>query len=529
MTPRLKAALYLRVSSDGQSTEAQRRDGIAFCEDQGYEIAGIYEDDGKSAATGKLHKRLDYARLLDDARAGRMDLVVGAEIDRLTRTDDIEEQARIFGPLQRARVRIALTTGDVIDLNTSHGRNRLSQEAGASSDWLEKHRRRIKAGKITSIARGWSPSGRAPYGYRFDRVTKTWSIVGAEAEAVREIHRRIIEGETCQAIAIDLDARGLRRRGGGRWTLTRIWLVATNPTYLGKWIAHKARGLTIDVPALITEADLERVRAMLKSRGKGGQGRRGHSYLLSDLATCGRCGARVNIASANCGNKSPMPSRYVCSLRLRWRLRPVETERCDALYHRTADVDAALWADITAVVAQPAIAEMAARKRRDRPAVDPQVALRRARAELARIARAESVILDRADRIDPTVLDQQLAKLAGQRLAAKEGLAAAERSARAGRIAPAADEVDAAVMLDRLRALVASAGPEQRRRIAQAIVSEATIGDAALWVSYDLRPALLGLPSVGAQRCEQNDRPTLPLTRREITLPAEPWRRKRAS
>ena len=51
-----------------------------------------------------------------------MKLGLRLEIDRLTRTDDIEEQARIFGPLQRARVKIAKLDGEqVISCEPSPG------------------------------------------------------------------------------------------------------------------------------------------------------------------------------------------------------------------------------------------------------------------------------------------------------------------------------------------------------------------------------------------------------------------------
>jgi DNA invertase Pin-like site-specific DNA recombinase len=48
-----RVALYLRVSTDGQSTALQRRDLVEACKYRGWEVTEVYEDAGISGAKGR--------------------------------------------------------------------------------------------------------------------------------------------------------------------------------------------------------------------------------------------------------------------------------------------------------------------------------------------------------------------------------------------------------------------------------------------------------------------------------------------
>ena len=48
-----RVALYLRVSTDGQSTALQRRDLVEACKHRGWEVTEVYEDAGISGAKGR--------------------------------------------------------------------------------------------------------------------------------------------------------------------------------------------------------------------------------------------------------------------------------------------------------------------------------------------------------------------------------------------------------------------------------------------------------------------------------------------
>ena len=135
----IRAAIYARVSSDRQTRDgtiaAQLRDLPAYCERQGWTVAGVYVDDGKSAAAGRLEARDGLRRLLADAAAGCFEVVAAVDLDRLTRSEDLTERGAILGALQRAGVRVATVTGQLLDLDSTAG-DLLAALGGAfAADW----------------------------------------------------------------------------------------------------------------------------------------------------------------------------------------------------------------------------------------------------------------------------------------------------------------------------------------------------------------------------------------------------------
>jgi DNA invertase Pin-like site-specific DNA recombinase len=80
-----RAALYLRVSTDGQTTENQRRELEATAAKAGWTVTTIYADEGISGAKGR-DKRPELDRMLKDAVRRRFDVVMVWAVDRLGRS-----------------------------------------------------------------------------------------------------------------------------------------------------------------------------------------------------------------------------------------------------------------------------------------------------------------------------------------------------------------------------------------------------------------------------------------------------------
>ena len=80
-----RVGIYIRVSTDGQTTANQRRELEAVATRSGWEIVGVYEDAGISGAKGRDH-RPGFDRLLKDATARKIDMVAAWSVDRLGRS-----------------------------------------------------------------------------------------------------------------------------------------------------------------------------------------------------------------------------------------------------------------------------------------------------------------------------------------------------------------------------------------------------------------------------------------------------------
>ena len=83
-----RVALYARVSTDqqvrdGDSIQAQLSALREYAKKNNYEVAGIYTDDGISGTL--LNERDELQRMLDDVRAGKIDLVAFTRLDRYFR------------------------------------------------------------------------------------------------------------------------------------------------------------------------------------------------------------------------------------------------------------------------------------------------------------------------------------------------------------------------------------------------------------------------------------------------------------
>jgi site-specific DNA recombinase len=111
-----RAVIYARYSSDNQrdaSIEDQVRQCRARIEQEGWQLGAAYSDHAISGAT---ILRPGYQRMLEDARAGRFDVLVAEALDRLSR--DQENIAGLFKQLSFAGVRlITLSEGEVGELH----------------------------------------------------------------------------------------------------------------------------------------------------------------------------------------------------------------------------------------------------------------------------------------------------------------------------------------------------------------------------------------------------------------------------
>src|SRR5215210_7682840 len=86
----LRAAAYIRVSSEeqveGHSLDAQRRAIEQACQERGWEIVAWYADEGVSAHTDDVTKRLAFHQLVQNAQRHRFDAVVVHKLDRFARS-----------------------------------------------------------------------------------------------------------------------------------------------------------------------------------------------------------------------------------------------------------------------------------------------------------------------------------------------------------------------------------------------------------------------------------------------------------
>jgi DNA invertase Pin-like site-specific DNA recombinase len=113
-----RAALYLRVSTDGQTTDNQRLALEAVAVHRGWTVVATYEDAGISGAKGR-DKRPGLDALLKDATRARFDVVLGWALDRLGRS--LADLIDTLRTLEQSHVDLFLHQ-QAIDTTTPAGR-----------------------------------------------------------------------------------------------------------------------------------------------------------------------------------------------------------------------------------------------------------------------------------------------------------------------------------------------------------------------------------------------------------------------
>jgi DNA invertase Pin-like site-specific DNA recombinase len=108
-------AIYLRVSTQDQSTELQRHEITAFVESRGWQIFKVYED----KETGTTSRRAALSEMLAAVRERKVDIVITWKLDRLFRSlKDLITVLHEFHELGVAFVALK----DQIDKTTAAGR-----------------------------------------------------------------------------------------------------------------------------------------------------------------------------------------------------------------------------------------------------------------------------------------------------------------------------------------------------------------------------------------------------------------------
>jgi DNA invertase Pin-like site-specific DNA recombinase len=120
-----RAALYLRVSTDGQTVENQRLALQAVAERRGWQVVQTYQDNGISGAKGR-DKRPGFDTMLKDATRRRFDVLMVWSIDRMGRSTATVASA--LSELEHAGVAI-YADKEGMDATTPHGKAMLQMAA----------------------------------------------------------------------------------------------------------------------------------------------------------------------------------------------------------------------------------------------------------------------------------------------------------------------------------------------------------------------------------------------------------------
>ena len=145
-----RAAIYIRVSTDGQTVDNQRLELEQAAEQAGWEIVGVYDDDGISGANSREHREA-FDRLCKDATRRKFDVVMSWSVDRLGRS--LQDLIGFLGELHAVGVDLYLHQQG-LDTTTPAGKA-MFQMMGVFAEFERAMiQERVKAGLKRAKAQG---------------------------------------------------------------------------------------------------------------------------------------------------------------------------------------------------------------------------------------------------------------------------------------------------------------------------------------------------------------------------------------
>jgi len=232
---KVRVAAYARVSSDKDaafhSLEAQTdyyQKYVAKHTD--WTLVDIYSDNGIS---GTIIDRPEFQRMLEDCRAGKVDLVITKSVTRFARnTIILLETVRELKKLgidcyfEKEAMHSISPDGELLLTLLAMYAEEEARSASENQNW-----------RIQKLYDQGKPAGGHLYGYRL--IDGKFEIVLEEAEIVREIYNLYLSGEGYNKIAAHLIKRGIPAPMGGTWSTTSVYEILINEKYAGDLLLQK--------------------------------------------------------------------------------------------------------------------------------------------------------------------------------------------------------------------------------------------------------------------------------------------------
>ena len=317
----VRCAIYTRVSTDQgldqefNSLDAQYDASKAYIRSQAHagwtHIKSRYDDGGFS---GGNTDRPALQKLLDDIRAGKLDIIVVYKVDRLTRS--LADFAKLVELFDKHSVSFVSVTQQ-FNTTTSMGRLTLNVLLSFAQFEREVTSERIRDKIAASKRKGLWVGGLPPLGY--DTKDRKITVNAKEAETVRLIFRRYVELGSINLLMSDLRKQRIVTKQRARKTGIKVGAISftrgslgyllRNPFYVGR-VNFKGEILPGEQPAIIEQDLFDVVQEKLTKQNKNHTTTR----MQSEALLMGRIfDDRGNLMSPTYAKKKGIKYRYYLS------------------------------------------------------------------------------------------------------------------------------------------------------------------------------------------------------------------------
>lgn len=264
------AIIYARLSqrsddgTDEHSPAVERQ--VALCgklaAENGLTVTATHVDDGISAWAAT--SRPGFDALMADVTVGRARVVLAYAPDRLAR--NLGDYARLFDAAKRARVVFKFVVGGDVDPRDANQDFMSGVSALVSAHESALKSTRVRAANDQRAAQGRVHRGKRSFGYAANGI----DLEPREAEALREVARRVLAGESVRSCARWLNAAGVLTAGGRAWATGTLKTSLLRPSLAG-YVVHRGEvvaGVVGEHAAIFTEAEHAQLKAALVTRAR---------------------------------------------------------------------------------------------------------------------------------------------------------------------------------------------------------------------------------------------------------------------
>lgn len=297
MTPKKprRAVGYVRISKDRDdetSTTTQEERIRAHCVAHGLDLIDVIVEPGRSGYGSTRNSRPRFLRAKGLIASGAADTLVVWKLDRAARnTRDIlalvDELAEHGGQFA------SVTEG--FDTSTATGRLILTVLAALAEMESATKSERLEEWQSHRRTTGAVPTGPRPFGYERPPTegaqhSNRLVVVPAEADLIRQIAKQVLAGKSLRSVTADLAAKGVTGHSGKPFTIRSVRQILLRPTTAGCREAEPGVFVQSDEWEPILDRDTwEQLRTMLLDPSRRTSTSCTRRWLLSGIATCGRC------------------------------------------------------------------------------------------------------------------------------------------------------------------------------------------------------------------------------------------------
>ena len=233
---KLRVAAYCRVSSGKDAMLHSLSNQVSYYNDLikssgKWVFAGIYADE---AISGTKNDRDEFQRLMDDCRAGKIDLIIVKAISRfarntLTMLETIRELKELGVDVffEEQNMHLASSEGEMVLTFLASFAQEEARSVSENMRW--RVRKNFEKGEA------WSTRKTLGYVYKDRKMV----VEPEEAKLVRRIYDMYVNGLGIQGIANRLNAENVKPPESNKWKKDSVRYILTNVSYTGDLLLQK--------------------------------------------------------------------------------------------------------------------------------------------------------------------------------------------------------------------------------------------------------------------------------------------------